>query len=287
MHALSESLALLSPKGTIALAERALMLHAVELMLIVIIPVFILLFFFAWHYRAGNTKAVYMPNWEHAKMDELIWWAIPFEIVLILGALTWTSTHQLAPNKLLTSDAPQIVIEVVALEWKWLFIYPEEGIASVNYVRVPVGTPVTFKVTADAPMNSFWIPRLGGQIYAMTGMVNSLNLIATEVGTFPGASANYSGDGFAQMKFNAEATSQKDFDAWVERVKAEPIMLDSEQYEILSKPSNGFTMSFGSVEKDLYNTIVGKFMSGSKELLPGAVGLQGDASGSNSSERYH
>ena len=129
-------------------------------------------------------------------MEELIWWAIPFEIVLVLGALTWTSTHALDPRKAI-GDEPPMVIQVVALEWKWLFIYPEENIATVNYVRMPVNKPVRFEITADAPMNSFWIPQLGGQIYAMTGMVTQLHLEATEEGKFNGLSANYSGDGFA------------------------------------------------------------------------------------------
>jgi cytochrome o ubiquinol oxidase subunit 2 len=179
---LLSGIALLDPKGTVALAERGLMLHAVEFMLIVAVPVLTLLFFFAWRYRAGsghgNAQPAYTPNWEQARMDELIWWAIPFEIVLVLGALTWTSTHELDPRRPLDSNQPPLIVQVVALDWKWLFIYPEEQIATVNYLAIPVGRPVRFEITADAPMNSFWIPRLGGQIYAMSGMLTSLNLVA-------------------------------------------------------------------------------------------------------------
>ncbi len=252
--------ALLDPKGTVALAERGLMLHAVEFMLIVAIPVYILLFFFAWKYRAGNTKAKYMPDWEHSKMDELIWWAIPLEIVLILGALTWTSTHALAPNKPL-SGTPPLVIEAVALDWKWLFIYPDQSIATVNYVRIPVNQPVEFEVTADAPMNSFWIPQLGGQIYAMTGMINALNLEASDVGKYAGGSSNYSGAGFAGMKFTAEATSQSDFDAWVQIVRLSSNTLSTSTYADLAQASaDNPVLYYGAVEQNLYNEIVTKFM---------------------------
>ena len=261
MHFLN-AFAVLDPKGTISLAERGLMIHAVEFMLIVAIPVYILLFFFAWRYRAGNTKAKYMPDWEHGKMEELIWWAIPFEIVLVLGALTWGSTHALAPSKPLDSTTPPLVVDVVALQWKWLFIYPAQGIATVNYLRIPVNQPVEFEVTADAPMNSFWIPQLGGQIYAMTGMINPINLEASEVGTYAGGSSNYSGAGFAQMKFMAQATSQSDFDNWVASAQAaSSSILTLDTYKVLAQPGVPSAPStYGAVEQNLYNTIVAKFM---------------------------
>lgn len=269
MHLFS-AFAVLDPKGMIALSERGLMIHAVEFMLIVAIPVYILVFFFAWRYRAGNKKAVYMPEWEHGKMEELIWWTIPIEIVLILGALTWGSTHQLDPRKPIDSSLSPLVVQVVALDWKWLFIYPEQNIATVNYVRIPVDRPVDFEVTADAPMNSFWIPQLGGQIYAMTGMVNSLNLVANETGTFAGGSSNYSGEGFAHMKFNAEATSQDDFDAWVKSVQQASTTLTLGEYGTLSQPSVANQPSYYSkVSNDLYNTIVMKFMDPNSPSMMG------------------
>lgn len=260
MHFLTQGIALLDPKGWVGLSERALMIHAMEFMLIVAVPVYILIFLFAWRYRASNTKAVYKPNWEHAKMDELIWWAIPFEIILVLGALTWTSTHQLDPRRPLEGPAP-LVIQVVALDWKWLFIYPEQHIATVNYIRMPVDQPVRFEITADAPMNSFWIPQLGGQIYAMTGMVTELNLVANEAGSYAGVSANYSGEGFSRMKFVAEATSQEEFDAWVKTVTTSQRYLDRTSYTILAKPGVvDRPLSFGAVDKNLYNSIVATFM---------------------------
>jgi cytochrome o ubiquinol oxidase subunit 2 len=283
---LLSAFSVLDPKGFVGLAERGLMVHAVEFMLIVALPVYILLFFFAWWYRAGNAKATYVPNWEHAKMEELIWWAIPFEIVLILGALTWTSTHTLDPRKALDSTVQPLVVEVVALDWKWLFIYPEQHIATVNYVEMPIDRPVRFEVTADAPMNSFWIPQLGGQIYAMTGMINELNLIANEPGVFAGGSANYSGDGFAQMKFSAHAVSQEDFDVWVQEVKSTKSLLSFDAYNALAKPSIGNEVTYyGGVETNLFNMIVAKFMGQSSEKSSsGAAGLQGDASENNFSE---
>ena len=252
---------LLDPKGAIGAAELQLMVQATLFMLIVAVPVFILLFFFAWHYRAGNKKAKYLPDWEHAKVDELIWWAIPFEIVLILGALTWTSTAELDPKKpLATSDSP-LVVQVVALEWKWLFIYPEQEIATVNYLAMPVGRPVRFEITADAPMNAFWIPELGGMIYAMTGMKTTLHLVAEEAGEYQGLSANYSGEGFAQMKFTADAMSQEDFDRWVMERKTSLRYLSWQEYVRLSSPGTQVApIYYAGVESGLHDTIVMQFM---------------------------
>jgi cytochrome o ubiquinol oxidase subunit 2 len=207
-------------------------------MLIVVIPVFILIIFMAWHYREGNTKAKYTPNWEHSKMEELVWWSIPLEIVLVLAALTWSSTHALDPAKPLVSTERPLTVQVVALPWKWLFIYPEQGVASVNELALPVNRPVEFKITADAPMNSFWIPALGGQMYAMTGMTTALHLMASKAGDYPGRSANYSGEGFAQMQFTAKAMSDADFAAWVTHAQQSNDVLTSDSYSALRQPSD-------------------------------------------------
>lgn len=252
----------LDTKGAVALAERGLMLHAVEFMLIVAVPVLFLTFFFAWRYRAQNTKAAYTPNWEHSKMEELVWWAIPFEIVLILGALTWSSTHELHPPRPLSTEPP-LVVQVVALEWKWLFIYPQEGIATVNFLEIPVGRPVRFEVTADAPMNSFWVPALGGQIYAMTGMVKTINLVADEEGTFAGLSANYSGEGFAQMRFVVHAVAPQEFDSWVADGPASSTpVLRMQEYAALALPGPGTAQLYALPDKDLYSHIVSKYTDG-------------------------
>lgn len=254
----------LEPAGVVALAERTLMINATLLMLIVVVPLFVLAAFVAWHWRAGNTKARYAPDWEHSKMDELVWWAIPFEIVLVLGALTWISTHELDPRKTLPpagGPTAPLVIQVVALEWKWLFIYPEQNIATVNILTLPVGRPVEFNITADAPMNSFWIPRLGGQIYAMTGMVMRLNLIADQAGVFAGGSANYSGSGFAHMRFAVHAVAPADFDAWVHTVASSSQTLNTTTYSALAHQSIlAQPQQYVLPDTNLYNSIVGKFM---------------------------
>lgn len=248
----------LDPKGAIGLIERGLMVHAVEFMLIVAIPVYFLLFFFAYRYRAGNKKATYAPDAEHGKLEEFVWWVIPLEIVLVLGALTWGSTHQLDPKKPLDGQAP-LQIQVVALDWKWLFIYPQEGIATVNYFLLPVGRPVQFSITADAPMNSFWIPALGSQIYAMTGMATSLNLVANEPGIYAGASANYSGEGFAKMKFSAQALPEAEFTDWVARIKDSPDTLDYGRYKLLALPGEAQRTFYTEVEPGLFEAILRQF----------------------------
>jgi cytochrome o ubiquinol oxidase subunit 2 len=251
----------LFPAGSVGVAERDLMLRATELMLIFIGPLAILAVFIAYHYRATNTTATYRPNWEHSKLEEIVWWSIPIEIVLVLGALTWTSTHDLDPNKALAIQGTPVVVEAVALEWKWLFIYPDEGIASVNEVDIPVDRPVEFRITADAPMNSLWIPSLGGQMYAMTGMTTVLHLAADKAGDYAGASANYSGDGFAQMKFTAKALSEADYDAWLAKTKKSGGTLDEAAYNALRAPSDtGAVRYYGLVSKNLFESIVGKFM---------------------------
>ena len=247
--------------GIIAHREHNLMIIAVLLMLLVIVPVLGLTLFFAWHYRAGNEKATYTPEWDHAKTDELIWWAIPFEIVLVLAALTWTSTHQLDPWKPLQSDVKPITVEVVSLDWKWLFIYPDQHIATVNELEIPTDTPINFRLTSDAPMNAFWIPKLGGQIMTMTGMVTELHLMANQTGTFQGRSSNFSGGGFASMQFNTYAVSPSAFQAWVAAVQSQGHTLDQTTYNALAKPSHGVQPQvYVLTEPNLFNQIVAKYM---------------------------
>jgi cytochrome o ubiquinol oxidase subunit 2 len=260
MQEFLSNLVLLNPQGAVGVAERGLMIQATLFMLIVAVPVFVLIFFFAWYYRAGNKKAKYTPDWAHSNMEELIWWAIPLEIVLVLGALTWSSTHALDPKRPL-SDTPPIVIEAVALDWKWLFIYPEQNIATINEVVFPAGTPIRFKITADAPMNSFWIPALGGQIYAMTGMVTELNLIADREGEFAGRSANYSGEGFAKMNFIAKAVVDEQFSDWIAGIRDSSPSLDEKMYQELRKPSTEpAPLYFSRFEPGLFDNIVMQFM---------------------------
>jgi cytochrome o ubiquinol oxidase subunit 2 len=190
-----------NPKGSIAEKQRNLIIFASLLSLLVIIPVYILTFTFLFKYRETNKKARYTPDWDHNRIYETIWWGIPIAVILLLSIVTWNSTHALDPYKPLSSSEKPLDIQVVALQWKWLFIYPEQNVATVNYVQIPVNRPVTFTITSDAPMNSLWIPQLGGQIYAMSGMSTQLHLIANHAGSYNGSSANISGEGFAGMRF--------------------------------------------------------------------------------------
>ena len=204
--------AVLDPKGIIALKERDLMYVSTLLMLIVVIPVLILTFAICLRYRASNKEAEYTPKWDFDFLAEAIWWGFPCFIVIILSVVTWYSSRDLDPYKPMSSKIKPVRIQVVALPWKWLFIYPEQNIASVNFFQFPEQVPINFEITADAPMNSFWIPQLAGQIYAMPGMNTKLHLSAEEPGDFRGSSANLSGEGFSGMTFIARASSQTEFD---------------------------------------------------------------------------
>lgn len=255
--------ALLDPKGQIGLEQKSLILTAFGLMLIVVIPVLVMTIVFARKYRASNTNAKYTPNWSHSRKIELIVWAVPIIIISILATITWKTTHELDPYKPLNSDVKPIRIDVVSLDWKWLFIYPDLGIATVNELAFPANTPVNFRVTSNSVMNSFFIPSLGSQIYAMPGMQTQLHLIANEAGKYKGISSNFSGSGFSGMKFTAIATPDKNaFEQWVDQVKESPNTLDSmDQFEALAKPSEYHPVEyFSSAKPDLMVDIIHKFM---------------------------
>jgi len=252
---------ILNPKGTIAADERDMILMAVGLMLIVVIPVFFMTFFFAYKYRATNEKAKYTPDWAHSTILEIVWWGIPCAIIIVLGTITWTSSHRLDPYKPLESKVKPITIQVIALDWKWLFIYPEENIATVNFIQFPDHVPINFKITADAPMNSFMIPQLGGQIYAMAGMQTKLHLLATEMGDYNGMSVSFSGPGFSGMKFIARVSSDADYHNWLNSVRASKESLTMGSYNKLAKPSEDNKVQYyGSVQNNLYNDVMMKFM---------------------------
>ncbi|MDR0806606.1 MAG: ubiquinol oxidase subunit II [Enterobacteriaceae bacterium] len=254
-------MALMNPKGQIGMEQRSLIITAIILMLIVVIPAIFMTFLFAWKYRESNKNAKYTPNWAHSKKVEMVVWGIPCIIILILGTLTWKTTQALDPRKPIPSEATTITIEAVSMDWKWLFIYPDLGIASVNELSFPDNVPVKFKITSDTVMNSFFIPRLGSQIYAMAGMQNIVHLIANEKGIYPGMSANYSGKGFSGMKFNAIVTSQEDFNKWVEKVRQSPNQLQWADYNQLAAPSeNNSVEYFSTVKPDLYLDIINKYM---------------------------
>lgn len=255
---------LMNPKGQIGLEQRSLILTALGLMLIIVIPAVFMAFIFAVKYRASNTKAMYNPNWYHSNKVELVVWTIPILIIIFLAVLTWKSTYALDPRKPITSDARPVTIEVVALDWKWLFIYPEQGIATVNEIAFPTNVPVKFDVTSNSVMNSFFIPQLGGQIYAMAGMNSTLNLIANNPGSYKGISSNFSGRGFSGMKFTVIATlDQAGFSAWVQKVKSSPDKLGTmDAYELLAAPSEYHPVKyFSSVKPELFQNVISKFMS--------------------------
>lgn len=265
--------AILAPMGTIADDQKALMLQASLLMLFVVIPVLLMSFGFAWRYRDRGDKhtATYAPSFTHSTKLETIWWAIPIILIGVLSWMAYTSSHQLDPYRPLSSDTKPLTVQVVALDWKWLFIYPEQGIATVNYLHIPEDTPINFSITADAPMNSFWIPQLGGQVYAMAGMQTRLHLMASEQGTFNGSSANLSGEGFADMRFTVHATSSGDFETWAVTAKNTGSVLDQQSYDQLAKPTRDHEkMLYGTVQSSLYEDIINKYMgSHTKMTHPG------------------
>jgi cytochrome o ubiquinol oxidase subunit II len=255
-----EYIDILFPKGIIALEELNLLLVIQVLMLLVIIPVYILTFIFSWRYRATNTNATYDPDLVDNNIAEYIWWGLPLIITLIIGGLTWFKTHQLDPYKRI-GNQKEIKIQAVALQWKWLFIYPEEQIASVNFLQFPKETPIYFEITADAPMNSLWIPQLGGQIYAMPKMRTELHLIADEAGDFKGSSANLSGEGFAGMHFITRASSEEDYHQWLESAKKSSKELSFKEYVQLAAPSkNAPPEIFRLKDQSLFNQIIAQYL---------------------------
>ncbi len=260
---------LLNSKGLLGQKELNLFFYTLELMLIVVIPVFIMIILFSYKYRATNKKLKYNPKFYHNNIIELFVWSVPIIIIIILGFITWTTTHELDPYK--NIDVPDSVseeIQVVALDWKWLFIYPKERIATVNYVQFPVNTEIKFKITADAPMNAFQIPQLGTQIYAMAGMQTKLNLVANEVGEYFGRSMNYSGAGYSGMQFAAVVSSLDNFKKWVLKVKQKNNRLFKDEYNLLAKPSENYPVTtYGDVKPYLFKNIIMKFMMPNMEDL--------------------
>jgi cytochrome o ubiquinol oxidase subunit 2 len=260
-------MSVLDPKGQVAANEKSLIITATLLMLLVVIPVIFMALYFAWKYRESNTEATYTPNWSYSHRIEAVVWAVPIAIILVLGTITWKTTHQLDPYKALESKVKPITIQVVSLDWKWLFIYPDQHIATVNEIQFPVGTPVNFKITSDTVMNAFFIPQLGSQIYAMAGMQTQVNLMADEAGTYDGLSTNFSGAGFPDMKFTATATTQANFDAWVVKVKASGNKLGLDNYADLAKPSSKDPVKyFSTVEPVLFTAVLDKYMDKSSGL---------------------
>jgi len=260
------NMVVMAPSGDIAVQQRDLIVISTVLMLLIIIPVIFLIFFFAWKYRQSNTEAKYDPDWHHSTRLEVMIWSAPLVIIIALGAVTWISTHKLDPYRPLdridaatplSKDVKPLTVEVVSLDWKWLFFYPELGIATVNELAAPVNTPINFKITSGSVMNSFYIPALAGQIYAMAGMETKLSAVINKTGEFEGMSANYSGAGFSGMHFKFHGLDQAGFDQWVQKAKSEGKALDTTAYMALAKPSiKDPVQYYTSAGSGLYNAIL-------------------------------
>jgi cytochrome o ubiquinol oxidase subunit II len=271
------NMVVMSPSGDIARQQADLILVSTALMLIIIVPVIFLTLFFAWKYRQSNTDAKYEPEWSHSTRLEVIIWSAPLAIIIALGAITWMSTHKLdpyrpldriEPGRPIAADVKPLNVEVVALDWKWLFIYPDYGIASLNEMAAPVDVPINFKITASSVMNSFYIPALAGQIYAMPGMQTRLHAVINKPGDYEGLSANFSGDGFSHMRFKFLGRDQAGFDAWVASVKQKGTALTRADYQKLELPSEKEPVRYySSVDNGLFDAIVNMCVDPSKMCM--------------------
>lgn len=258
----------LMPSGEVGAKQRDLIVFTVLLAAVVVVPVFTLLAVFAMKYRADNKKAKYEPEWSESKTLEIIWWGIPILIIIVLSVVTWLTSHSLDPYRPIKSDKPALEVKVVALQWKWLFIYPEQGMATVNDLTIPVDRPVHFTLSADAPMSAFWIPDLGSQIYSMNAMSSQLNLIANKAGDYKGYNTNINGEGYAKMKFDVHAVRDAEFDAWV--MKAHRGMsLNDATYQELARASTPKGPSYYHLaDPAIYEKVIMKYMHGSSNEQP-------------------
>jgi cytochrome o ubiquinol oxidase subunit II len=228
---------ILDPQGPIAAAERQVLFNSLAIMLAIVIPTIIAILAVGFWFRSSNSHARYLPDFNHSGLLEVLVWSIPAMTVLLVGGVAWLGAHELDPRKPLSSTVKPITVQVVSLDWKWLFVYRDEGIASVNQLTIPVGTPVSFELTSAGVMNSFFVPQLGGQIYTMAGMVTRLQLQADRAGTYRGMSSQFSGNGFADMHFNVDAVPAEKYAEWISRARKAGPELDARAYELLAKPS--------------------------------------------------
>jgi cytochrome o ubiquinol oxidase subunit 2 len=247
----------LDPKGPIASAERQILFNSLGIMLAIVIPTILATLGVAYWFRSSNTRAVYLPDFHYSGRLELLVWSIPAMTVLLVGGVAWVGAHDLDPRKPIASTAKPVAVQVVSLDWKWLFIYPDQGIASVNRLTVPLGTPLSFTLTSSGVMNSFFVPQLGSQIYTMAGMATRLQLQADHPGTYPGLSAQFSGGGFADMRFTVEAVPAPQFAQWVTAARSTGPALDQGSYADLAKPSEAVVpFTYRAVAPDLFDRIL-------------------------------
>ena len=248
---------ILDPRGPVGAANRTILIDSLVIMLAIVVPTILATLAFAWWFRASNRKATYRPDWEFSARIEMVVWFVPLLVIILLGGVTWIGAHQLDPGKPLDEHRPPFDVEVVSLDWKWLFIYPKQEVATLNRLVIPVGAPVRFRITSASVMNTFFVPQLGSMIYAMNGMTTTLHLQADQAGTYRGLSGHFSGDGFADMHFDVEALPGAQFDAWVAGTRGQGPTLDAARYRALLEQSiaDG-PASFGAVEADLFSKIV-------------------------------
>jgi cytochrome o ubiquinol oxidase subunit 2 len=246
----------LDPQGPVGSAERLILFNSTAIMLVVVLPVIVLTLAFAWWYRASNARAAYRPEWSYSGHIELVVWSIPTMVVILLAAVAWIGSHDLDPVRKLQGDVRPIRIEVVSLDWKWLFIYPEQRIAAVNQLVIPTGTPVEFSLTSATVMNSFFVPQLGSQIYTMPGMTTRLNLLAERSGDYPGLSSNFSGEGFSDMRFLVRALPASEFEIWLAHTRAEAPALNAEAYvQLLRTDGNTTSQTYSGIDPNLFERI--------------------------------
>jgi len=251
----------LDPQGPIAAAERLILFNSLGIMLAIVIPTILATLAVAFWFRSSNWRARYLPDFAYSGRLEMLVWSIPAMTVLLVGGVAWVGSHDLDPRKPVSAAVDPVRVQVVSLDWKWLFIYPDQGIASVNQLTIPVGTPVSFELTSSGVMNSFWVPQLGGQIYTMAGMTTRLHLQADHLGTYRGASANYSGEGFADMRFNVDAVPAETFAQWVDAARSAGPVLDAQAYADLAKPSKAVApFTYRAVAPDLFTSVLSSTM---------------------------
>jgi cytochrome o ubiquinol oxidase subunit 2 len=249
--------AILDPQGPVGAADETILIDSLAIMLTIVVPTIVATLGFAWWFRASNKKATYWPNWAFSGQIEMIVWSIPLMTIVLLGGVAWIGSHQLDPAKPLNSKTPPLEIQVVSLDWKWLFIYPAQHIASVNRLEIPAGAPVHFSLTSASVMNAFFIPQLGSMIYTMNGMATQLNLQADKEGVFHGLSSHYSGDGFSDMHFEVHAVAPDDFAAWVASARADGPVLNSASYAELAKQSlKVVPFTFRDADPGIFDRIV-------------------------------
>jgi cytochrome o ubiquinol oxidase subunit II len=247
----------LDPKGPIASAEQLILFNSTGIMLAIVIPTMLATLAVAFWFRSSNSRATYLPDFNYSGRLEMLVWSIPIMTVLLVGGVAWVGSYDLDPPKPITSTVKPLRVQVVSLDWKWLFIYPEQGIASVNQLTIPVGTPVSFELTSSGVMNSFFVPQLGGQIYTMAKMVTRLNLQADHPGTYRGMSANYSGAGFSDMYFAVDAVPDEKFAQWLGATRSAGPVLDAQSYSALVKPSQAIApFTYRAAAPDLFSTIL-------------------------------